>query len=206
MEEMKEAPTYEAEILWESEGKNSLGAPFLSVKRARGYYVYAERAGKDSIAFILWNQATQKIGLIFESKPPLDETFDTKMMKTTAFGGSLDMPEKSLAEICQLEVMEEAGYFVDLKKIFTVGTTLVSSQMSQGVVGFFVDVTGLTPGKTETEFFNEAQEEKDPDEFKHNKVVWMTVEELFDNNDWKSIWIFSKMYYTSNVLSEDKAY
>jgi len=192
--EQSEQNKHKAKIIWESAGKNPAGEPFLSVKQARGYYYYAERGGRDSIAFILFDLNSEKIGLIYESKPPLDEVFGKKMMMVTAFGGSLDM-DKTPEEICKIEVLEEAGYDVDLEKIICVGTTLVSTQMSQGCVGFFVDVTGLTPGKTEADIKNDVQDKKDPDEFIRNKVVWLNVDELMHNNDWKSIWIFSKIYH-----------
>jgi len=188
---------FEAEVVWQSEGKTPDGNPFMTVKQARGYYYYAERGGKDSIAFILYDSSSEKpFGLIYESKPPMDETRGEKVMMTTAFGGSNDM-KASFEEICQIEVLEEAGYKVSLDAIVSCGTTLVSTQMSQGCVGFIVDVTGLEAGKTEADIKNEAQEAKDPDEFCNNKVAWMNLEEVMSNNDWKSIWITSKVIFSS---------
>lgn len=192
---------HEAEIVFQSPEKTPAGDPYMTVKKARGYYYYAERGGVNSIAFVLYDQEKQKIGLIYESKPPLDEIFNTKKMMVTAFGGSIDM-DATPDEICKTEVLEESGYDVPEDKIICVGTTLVSSQMNQGCIGYLVDVTGLTPGKTEADIKNEAQEQKDPDEFIHNKVVWMSTAELMDNNDWKSIWIFGKAYYSSQMNEE----
>ena len=47
--------SYKPEKMYESIGKAPNGEPFLSVKKARGYYEYSERPGMDSIAFILYD-------------------------------------------------------------------------------------------------------------------------------------------------------
>lgn len=187
-----------AEIVYESKGKAPNGDPFLRVKRARGYYEYSERPGKDSIGFILYDGNTRKFALIYEAKPPLDERMETKVMMTTAFGGSIDM-EHSYKEICKVEVEEEAGYEVPMEKIHSVGKTLVSTQMSQLMEGFLVDVTNIEKTKaTEVETFNE-EGSRDPDEFKHNRTVWMNEEELLSNSDWKSIFIMTKAKYAGII-------
>ena len=196
MNKTNETNEHEPKLLWESEAKNpNNNEPFLSVYQARDYYAFAQRAGTDSIAFILVDGATEKLGLIYESKPPMDKKFNKKSMMTTAFGGSLDMEGKDPLEVCRIEVLEEAGYDVGVSNITYVGKTLVSSQMNQMCECFIVDVTGLEAGKTEADLKNEDQMNKDPDEFIHNKVIWMGISELMNNNDWKSIFIFSKYYY-----------
>lgn len=182
------------EIMYQSEGKAPNGDAFLTVKRARGYYEYSERPGKDSIAFVLYDTDTKKFGLIYESKPPLDERDSCLSMRTTAFGGSIDI-DKTYIEICQMEVSEEAGYNVDISSIQSIGKTLVSSQSSQLCEGYIVDVTGLPQGKTEVDIENE----KDPDEFKHNKVLWLEEYEVFELEDWKSIWIISKAKFNELI-------
>jgi len=196
---------FESEIAWQSAETTPAGDPFMTVKKSRGYYYYAERGGVDSIAFILYDAdrgENGEYGLIYEAKPPLDERVGAKHMSVTAFGGSIDM-DKGYDEICQIEVLEEAGYDIPTENIHSVGSTLVSSQMSQYCFGYFVDVTGKTAGKTETDIFNEEQEQKDPDEFKHNKTIWLDLEGLMANNDWKSIWIFSKIFYWSMKNEEN---
>jgi len=182
-----------ATVLWESKGKTPAGDPFMTIKEARGYYNYAERGGKDSIAFILYDRNTDEFGLIYESKPPLDETLGVKAMLTTAFGGSIDM-NKSKEEIVQIEVAEEAGYEVSLENIHYVGETLVSSQMNQICFLYFVEVTDIEKTlKAEYEKNDEKQNIKDPYEFSKNKVEWINENELMDKiNDWKSIFIFLK--------------
>jgi len=191
---------YKAEVQYESNGKTPDGNSFLTVKKARGYYEYSERGGKDSIAFILIDKNKEKYCLIDESKPPLDESLRCKVMLTTAFGGSIDM-DKTQKEICQIEVLEEAGYGVPLQNIHFVGKTLVSSQMSQICYLYAIDVTGFE--KTHlTEFekvVSEDQNKKDPSEFSNNSLVWMSLEEVMENNDWKSIFIITKAMYAKII-------
>jgi hypothetical protein len=178
------------EIMYKSKGKAPNGDAFLTVKKARGYYEYSERPGKDSIAFVLYDDNTKKFALIYEAKPPLDERMDTKVMMTTAFGGSIDM-EYSYKEICQVEVREEAGYDVPLNKIHSIGKTLVSTQMNQLLEGFLVDVTNIDKTlKTEVEMFNE-EDSRGLDKFNYSRIVWMNEQEVISNSDWKSIFIMT---------------
>jgi hypothetical protein len=156
----------------------------LYIKRSRGCYVYAERVGVDSVAFILYDRKTQKFALIKESKPSLDTT-DYLVYLTTAFGGSIDIKDTiSSKEICQIEVTEEAGYCVPLNKIYNLGKTLVSSQMSQMCELFLVDITNIQ--KTMSAEWETS---------KHEKILWMKEHEILDNNDWKSIYILSQSKY-----------
>jgi len=182
---------YAPEIVYASEGKAPNGEPFLTVKRARGYYEYAERPGRDSIAFILYDSARPAcIGLIYEAKPPLDESTSTKAMLTTAFGGSIDS-DLTPQLICQTEVLEEAGYVVPIEHIHLVGHTYVSTQSSQRMYAYLVDITGISKtALTETESLSDHS--IDPDEFSRNRTMWMNPLDLFSNDDWKSIYIWSK--------------
>jgi len=174
----------ETKIMYQSKGKSPNGEPFLTVKQARGYYEYAERAGKDSIGFILYDKNQNKYAMIYESKPPLDESTETLAMGITAFGGSLDM-NKNPIEVCQIEVEEESGYEVPIDNIHYIGKTLVSSQSSQLMLGYLVDVTNIKKTK-------KAENETSLSvEFNKNKVMWMSEEELFSNSDWKSIFILT---------------
>ena len=195
---------HKAEIMYESAGKTPAGDPFMTVKQARGYYQYAERGGKNSIAFILFDNDIKKFALIYESKPPMDEVLGKEVRMTTAFGGSIDMGENTTyQEICQTEVKEEAGYIVPLDKIYDCGSTLVSTQMSQMANGFLVDVTGIEKTeKAEWEIAaDEAQQEKDANEFAGNEVRWYDADEVMENNDWKSIWIFTKAIHSKFIDS-----
>lgn len=177
--------------LFKSKGKTPAGDPFFSVKMARDYYVYGERGGKDSIAFILYDNDTNKFCLINESKPPLDETYNTKARMTTAFGGSIDC-NKTYKEICDMEVWEETGYDVNEERIHFVGKTLVSTQMSQECHLYLVDVTNLD--KTGI-----AEHEASAGEHSGNSVHWLTKEEVLMNSDWKSVFIIIKAEYLNLV-------
>lgn len=108
---------------------------YISIKERDGYY-YAERYGKNSIAFILYDKNRKEHwGLIEEYKPSVDARI------ITAFGGSLDKDGKTVKEICKEEVLEEAGFSVELSDIKYCGAKLVSTQMNQICYLFLVNVT-----------------------------------------------------------------
>ena len=167
---MKNAP----EIMWQSKETTPNGDPFMTVKKADGYYYYAERGGIDSIAFILFDSKVNKYALIRESKPPMYERNVTTMV--TAFGGSIDM-DKSTKEITQIEIKEEAGYDIALEDINFVGSVLVSTQMNQKCHLFLADVSNY-------EQSNEIES--------GTEVVWMTKDEIKCIYDWKAISILAK--------------
>ena len=179
----------EIETIWSSEEVNHNGDPFFTIKKARGYYLYAQRVGVDSIAFILYDGDTQKYALIHESKPPLDTTHYRSSL-ITAFGGSIDMgKETSYQEICQIEVVEESGYIVPFSNIHSIGKTLVSTQMSQLCEGFIVDVTNLKKEQqAEWELYESSSIEGE-------RVIWMSADEVMENGDWKSVYIMTQARY-----------
>lgn len=157
-------------ILWQSPELNHNGDPFFTVRKAKGYYIYGERAGIDSVAFILANRNTGKIGLINEPKPPLgDDVF-----LTTAFGGSLDK-NLPLVDIVIEEVKEEAGYTVSSDNITDLGHVLVSTQMNQQCHLFMVDITDVPLGARNTDE-NESG----------STVVWIDQEKVTVIEDWKA--------------------
>ena len=174
---------HKAKIEWESKGKTPDGNSFATIKQARDYYYYYSRGGQDSVFFILHDKKSDMFALINEAKPPLDERTDSKAMMTTAFGGSIDST-KSLIEIVQEEVKEEAGYIVPLDNIHFVGKTLVSSQMDQIAHGYLVDVTNIP--KTEVTEFEKPDA---TEEFSNNSVEWMHPEDILETEDWKSLFI-----------------
>ena len=195
MSKTKETRDYKAEVMYESKGKTPSGQPFMTVKKARNYYEYAERGGVDSVAFILFDNNKKEFALIDESKPPLDERLQTRAMLTTAFGGSLDK-DISLIETVKEEVKEEAGYEVQEDRIHETGMTLVSSQMSQYCWLYLVDVTDLK--KTHQ---TEAETSKS-EEFKRNSVIWMSYSDILENQDWKSIFIATRAIY-KDIITKD---
>ncbi len=137
---------------------------FLQIKEADNFgnkYYYAERLGKDSVAFILYNAKTKWYGLIREYKPPIDEFL------ITAFGGSLDKPISKVA-IVKGEVLEETGFEITIENIEYKGKIFVSTQMNQFCHLYLIDVTnaknvGRQPqneceAKSEVVWFNNKQD------------------------------------------------
>jgi 8-oxo-dGTP pyrophosphatase MutT (NUDIX family) len=171
-------------VLFQTEAKNALGVPFITVKQ-NDYYTYAERAGVDSVAFVLYDKNNGMYGLINEYKPPVNEFL------TTAFGGSIDKELNPfsdvlmrLKEIVKEETQEEAGYTVDRDQIVWVGSYFCSTQMNQYVHLFVVELNKeqFTGRKPENEMEEVAS------------VIWFTYDEVLDLplRDWKSFVAVSK--------------
>ena len=179
----------EPKTLWQSPETTPDGQPFLTIKQSRDYYYYAQRAGINSVFFILYDANISKFALISESKPPLDESLNTLAMLTTAFGGSIDL-NKTYLEIVQQEVLEEAGYKVTPDDIYSMGSTLVSSQMDQIAFGYVVDVTNIE--KTEE---TESEHPNASEEFANNSIKWLSYDEVIENSDWKSIFLVTKLIH-----------
>ena len=154
---------------------------FLKVYERNGY-AYAERLCKDSVAFILYDpsKGKKKFAVIKEGKPPIGGGFH--MM--TAFGGSKDS-DKPLDSIVEAEVLEEAGYKMDIRRnsrINRLGHVLVSTQMNQWCYLYIVNVKGIEcTGRTTT----------DPRE-RSAEVKWLTKKELLHLQDWKAPTIYIK--------------
>lgn len=144
---------------------------FLQIKEADNAgkpYYYAERLGKDSIAFIL--KKDEQYGLIHEWKPPLQEWL------VTAYGGSIDS-NKSLRDILLQEIKEEAGYAPWLGAIQYMGKHFVSTQMNQFCYLFLVPVENIQGiSKPETE---DAGERK-------SNPVWMPRKLVLETQCWKA--------------------
>ncbi len=141
---------------------------FLKIKKCENRdYFYAERFGKDSVAFILYHKAPGVFGLILEYKPPINSFL------ATAFGGSIDK-SCSLQKIVEDEVREEAKYIN--AKITYYGKAFVSTQMNQFCHLYFVDVTNAT--KCESEPENDIESK--------SSVVWLSKEEVIYGDCWKA--------------------
>jgi 8-oxo-dGTP pyrophosphatase MutT (NUDIX family) len=163
--------------LWESPQKNRMGEPFLSVKSWDNRYYFSERAGVDSIAFVLYDHRTNKYGLIREFKCPINE------FRASAFGGSLDSDEDML-EIVIAECREEAGFVVSFEDIRTLGKVLVSTQSNQHCYLYMVEV--------DTRKQVEPQPENDMEALA--TVEWFSQDEVNQLEDWKAITIIVKSY------------
>jgi len=154
---------------------------FVSLKKVRhpeknvNAYLYAERLGVDSVAFICFDPRANKILLNNEYKPPIND------FVLGAFGGSLDK-SKNPAEIVKAEVREEAGFEVEDKDIVCVGKSFVSTQMNQYCHLFIVLV------------FQENELDRQPENAIEAMATtkWIDREDVVDLDDWKAITIWAK--------------
>jgi 8-oxo-dGTP pyrophosphatase MutT (NUDIX family) len=154
---------------------------FLNLKEVRdpennvNGYQFAERLGKDSVAFILWDNDSEQFLLNKEYKPPIDS------MMLGSFGGSIDK-DKFLVDIVIDEVREEAGFIVEAKDVKYVGRFFVSTQMNQYCHLYIVFVDKNKQVEREPE--NEIE--------KIATVSWHSLEEIYKIEDWKPIVIVEK--------------
>ena len=139
-----------------------------------GFY-YAERLGKDSIAFICYDEDSETFLLNQEVKPPIGS------MVLGAFGGSIDS-NKTPLQIVSGELKEEAGFEVGFDQIKYVGRVLVSTQMNQYCYLYLVFVDKNKQGIRCPE--NEIE--------KMALISWHSLEELAQLEDWKPIVIIEK--------------
>jgi 8-oxo-dGTP pyrophosphatase MutT (NUDIX family) len=138
-------------------------------------YMYAERLGVDSVAFICYDRDRKEVLLNKEYKPPVNE------FVLGAFGGSLDK-DSSLEDIVRDEVREEAG-FEKIYEIQSLGKVLVSTQMNQYCHLFIVHVDKDDQGERHPENAIEAMAE----------TVWIGEgPNINDLEDWKAITIAAK--------------
>ncbi|SRR3990170_1845730 len=162
--------------------------PFLKVKRAGGF-IYSERKGVDSVAFILIaiNASDERrIGLIHEYKDPLGRHL------TSAFGGSID-DEKYHADLRTLvkdETIEESGFDVKIESIDYHGKVMVSTQSNQFCHLFSVEVDKLLQGEKTT---------KNPVELGAS-VDWITMKDVPQLEDWKAQAIILRRMMSRNGL------
>lgn len=171
-----------SEIVWESPKRNKLGQAFLTVKQ-EGRYYFSERAGIDSVAFILYDRKIDKFCAVNERKPPLDETReDNKAFLVTAFGGSLDEADCTPLEIVIREAKEESGSDITADDILPLGKVMVSTQSNQFCHLYLVIVNADKMGETDPQ--NEIEAEA--------TLEWFNREDAYDYEDWKLITIIAK--------------
>jgi hypothetical protein len=139
---------------------------------AKGPFYFAERLGKDSIAFIGYSKKNNTFLLHNEYLPPLD------IFINRAFGGSIDK-NKTLEEIVLDEIQEEAGYKID--KVTFAGKYFVSSMMNQFCYLYSFDMDSAEKIEKTT---------NDPIELL-GKAVELSKEDVLNGNDWKAITIIS---------------
>ena len=154
---------------------------FLNIKQVKdpemgvGGYQFAERKGKNSVAFICYDKDTELFLLNNEYKPPTNEFI------LGAFGGSIDK-DMDYNYIVKAEVKEEAGFDVDIEDILCVGTSFVSTQMNQYCYLYLVYVDGKNQGEREPE--NAIEELA--------KTRWVVRVGIDGLDDWKAITIVAK--------------
>jgi hypothetical protein len=162
--------------------------PWLKVKKAGGF-IYSERKGVDSIAFILIAinaNDERRIGLINEYKDPI------KRFATTAFGGSIDdiKYHDDLRLLVKDEAMEESGFNVENKDIYYYGKVIVSTQSNQFCHLFAIEVDKLSQTERTTE---------NPTELLSD-VKWISIKEAQHLEDWKAQAIILRRMMSKNGL------
>lgn len=174
-------------VLFETDLKNKKGVPFLSVKEQTltdgSKYVYAERAGVNSVKFMLIDKKRKMFGLVSEVLPPFQpvEGFHDNNKTVGTFGGSIDSHLKNLLGLVIQEVKEETGFSVKAKDIYYTGKTMVSNQMNELAYTYLVDVSELKPTSRNLE-----------DGEKNSAVVWLFEDELYSLGDCISIFIHAR--------------
>lgn len=162
--------------------------PWLKVKKAGGF-IYSERKGVDSIAFVLVAMNAndeRRIGLIHEYKDPI------KRFVTTAFGGSIDNEKyhEDLRTLVKDEVIEESGFDVSFESINYHGKVMVSTQSNQFCHLFSVDVDKLKQGDRTTTNATELL----------SAVTWISVKDIQNLEDWKAQAIILRRMMSRNGL------
>ena len=156
--------------LWRSESRAPNGEPYLSVHQL-GHYYYSQRAGTNSVAFILIDKKTNRVGLINIYHGP------TPTIRNCAFTGSLDNPELDIVGHVIEEVEEESGYKVTNEDISYFGTYEVGTQTNELVHLYLVYVDEGYAGEKNPDGTHEAEAE----------TVWMPAMEATLCRDWKAV-------------------
>lgn len=186
---MEEKIIWENNITPEDKVEYQTEGGWLTIKEHQpSGYKYAERKGVDSVAFVLFDRNTndtKRIGVIKEIKPPINR------MTVSAFGGSIDQEyyKDDLRVLVKEEVMEEAGFEVELEDIKFYGKVLVSTQMNQFCYLFSVSVDK-----------NQIKERTttNPAELL-SELVWLELPEVAQLEDWKAIVIVAKRIASSDT-------
>ncbi len=135
-------------------------------------YYFMERAGVDSVAFILFdaNKGEECFGLINQYRGQFG------VYQKGCYTGSLDKPELTIDQIVIEEVKEEAGYEVTEDNLCFIGHECCGSQSNERVHLYLVNVTGLEQKELEPESIHEENTDN----------LWMCETELMFCDDWKA--------------------
>ncbi len=136
-------------------------------------FFFAERAGVDSVAFILFDASRpdgKNFGIIEQYRGNYGQ------FHKGCYTGSLDKPELSIEEIVVEEVLEEAGFEVTLDRVAYISKEFCGSGTNECVHLFMVDVTGIPQGETQPESIFEENTEN----------LWVDHNGLLACHDWKA--------------------
>lgn len=145
------------------------------LKMGNSPFIFAERQGTDSVAFVCYDKDKNQFLLNSEPTPSVGKYL------TRAFGGSLDK-NITKEEIVIEEVLEEAGYSVQKKNVKYIGRYFVSTQMNQYCHLYIV-------------FISDSQKSKRNPQDKLEmlcKPTWLSKEDILNGDDWKSILVIQK--------------
>lgn len=139
-------------------------------------YYFSERAGVDSVAFILFdaNNGETPFGIIEQYRG------NYGAFHKGCYTGSNDKPELTMEEIVVEEVKEEAGYEVTLDRVAFMTKEFCGSGTNESVYLYVVDVTDVPLGETAPESIFEENTEN----------LWVDKQGLMHCDDWKSKLIF----------------
>jgi hypothetical protein len=152
--------------------------PWVKMKKTQKGFIYAERKGIDSVAFILIDKEKKQIGVLEEYKDAIYKRL------LTAFGGSIDKHQNDLKQLVIEEILEESGFQVEKNQVKKVAKIYCSNMMNQFVHLFVVFVDKNKQGKKTT---------TNPSELK-STVIWKPFNwDLKDCFDWKTITILFKI-------------
>jgi len=149
---------------------------FLNIKEIKdpennvGRYLFAERLGVDSVAFIGYSPSDNEFLVNKEYKPPISAFI------TGAFGGSMDKAVPP-SDIVLGELREEAGFEVNPKDINYLGRVMVSTQMNQFCFLFLAILDKKDQKDRQPENAIEAMA----------TTKWVKEEEIYRMEEWKPI-------------------
>lgn len=176
-------------------------------------FTYCERAGVDSVAFLIFKREGDgfiNLGVIKEFKPSLSDRYQEEIYLPTAFGGSQDKISREdylslndderfdfMLELAKQECKEESGYLIeDLDRCYFTGVDFLSSQMNQLVYNFAFDVTDLE--NTGTVPYNQYEAK--------SQVVWFYPDRLIKEVGCakaKSIYVSLMQILNENLMEKE---
>jgi 8-oxo-dGTP pyrophosphatase MutT (NUDIX family) len=155
------------------------------------HYVYTERLGRDSVAFLLYDRDHPEEPFITLSQ------FHSPCRKFVegAFTGSLDKPDLNPTEIVVEEVSEEAGYDVDDDRVHLVAFLPVAGNTNEQVHLALVDITGLDRRQIDPENIFEQ----------NTRIQRRNYSEITQKCEWKAIVIATlyDQYVSGHLFNPD---